>query len=55
MGLEFSKTLGAFFGGPYNKRYSTLGSILGSLILGTTPYMLDVKILHNPKYLRTWE
>ena len=32
--LEVSQNRGTLFGGPYNKDYSILGSILGSLILG---------------------
>ena len=30
----FPKIIGTLFGGPYNKDYNILGSILGTLILG---------------------
>ena len=32
--MGFPKIRGTFWGGPYNKDYSNLGSILGPLILG---------------------
>ena len=34
----FPKVRGTFFGGPHNKDYSILGSILGSPLLGKLPY-----------------
>ena len=34
---EFLKIRGIFFGGPYNKDYSILGSILGSHNFGKLP------------------
>ena len=35
----FPKIRGTYFGGPYNKDYSTLGSILGSHCFGKVPYI----------------
>ena len=32
--MGFPEIRGTFFGGPHNRDYSILGSILGSLILG---------------------
>ena len=37
---EFPKIRGTFSGGPYNKDYSILGSILGSPYLGKLPYIV---------------
>ena len=36
----FPKIRGTLFGGPYNKDYSVLGSILGSPYLGKLPYII---------------
>ena len=47
-GLEiwgFPKISGTLFGGPHNKDYSILGSILGSPYFGKLPYRTCYKIL----------
>ena len=38
MGIRVSQNWGYFFGGPYNKDYSILGSILGYPNFGKLPY-----------------
>ena len=37
--MGVSQNSGYLFGGPHNKDYSILGSILGSLYLGKLPYV----------------
>ena len=39
---NFPKIKGTFWGGPYNKGYSILGSILGSPYFGKPPYTLGL-------------
>ena len=38
-GIWRFKIMGTFFGGPYNKDYSILGSILGSPYFGKLPFL----------------
>ena len=40
--LGFPKIRGTFFGGPINKDYSILGSILGSHYFGKLPYYIGL-------------
>ena len=39
--LGFPQLRGTFFGGPYKKDYSILGSILGYPYFGKLPYLCD--------------
>ena len=41
----FPRIRGTLFGGPYNKDYSILGSILGSPYFGKVPNELESKLL----------
>ena len=46
----FPKIRGTLFGGPHNKDYSILGSILGSPYFGKLPYELYSKLLKGHIY-----
>ena len=43
----FPRIRGTFFGGPYNKDYSRLGSIFGSPHFGKLPYECWIEGLHS--------
>ena len=43
----FPKIRGTFFGGPHNKDYSILGSLLGSPYFGKLPYISERSHRHS--------
>ena len=47
--MEVPKIRGTLFGGPNNKDYSILGSILGSPYFGKLPYIPSFRVLGSCK------
>ena len=52
--MGFPKIRGALFGGPHNKDYSILGSILGSPYFGKLPYGHSIPNCED-RMERTWK
>ena len=53
--MGFPKIRGYLFGGPHNKEYTILGSILGSFILGNYQIFRWRNITYNPKGAHDFE